>query len=94
MHFPGFNSYQEFKNSLEFVLPGLDRGMLIYWDSKGGKSSTIDTEKLFDKTEEGEGYSDPQDQRDIQNKTRDSAHKFSSRRRISHIVYETQNEPR
>ena len=42
----------------------------------GGKSSTIDTEKLFDKTEEGDGYSDPQDQEDIQNKTRYSAHKL------------------
>ena len=32
-HFSGFNPCQEFKNSLEFVLPELNTGRLIYWDS-------------------------------------------------------------
>ena len=75
-HFTGFNSYQEFKSSLEFVWPDLHRSRLIYWDSKAGRSSTIDTEQLFDKIKEDEADSDTPDQEDIQNKTRDGAHKF------------------
>ena len=33
---------------LQFVLPNLDRKLLIYWDSEARKNSVIDTERLFD----------------------------------------------
>ncbi|PFX12305.1 BTB/POZ domain-containing protein 2 [Stylophora pistillata] len=32
--FTGFNSYEEFRSILHFILPGLDRKQLIYWDSE------------------------------------------------------------
>ena len=42
-------------NTVKFLLPNLDRKNLIYWDSEAGKSSVIDTEKLFEEGEtEGE----------------------------------------
>ena len=69
-HFAGFNSHEEFMNSLRFVLPGLDRGRLIYWDTKAGRSTTIDTEKLFDEN------GDDQSGEEVKTKTRDSAHKL------------------
>ena len=54
-HFTGFNSYVDLMNTLKFLLPNLDRKNLIYWDSEAGKSSVIDTEKLFEEGEtEGE----------------------------------------
>jgi len=34
-------------NTLQFLLPNLGREMLIYWNSKAGKSSVIDTETMF-----------------------------------------------
>ena len=53
-HLTGFNSYVDF-NTLKLLLPNLDRKNLIYWDSEAGKSSVIDTEKLFEEGEtEGE----------------------------------------
>ena len=33
-HFTGFNSHAEFMNMLHFLLPNLDRKLLIYWDSE------------------------------------------------------------
>ena len=55
IHFTGFNSYVDFMNTLKFLLPNLDRKNMIYWDSEAGKSSVIDTEKLFEEGEtEGE----------------------------------------
>ena len=47
-HFTGFNSHGEFMNTLQFLLPNLDRKRLIYWDSEGRKNSVIDTETMFD----------------------------------------------
>ena len=47
-HFTGFSSHGEFMNTLQFVLPNLDRKLLIYWDSEARKNSVIDTERLFD----------------------------------------------
>ena len=46
-HFTEFNSHGEFINTLQFLLPNLGREMLIYWNSKAGKSSVIDTETMF-----------------------------------------------
>lgn len=43
-----FTRYIDFKNTLLFLLPGLDRKRLVYWNSKKAKSRVIDTEKLFD----------------------------------------------
>ena len=36
-HFTGFSSHGEFMNTLQFVLPNLDRKLLIYWDSEARK---------------------------------------------------------
>ena len=46
-HFTRFDSYAGFMDTLKFILPNLDRKLLIYWDSTAGKSSVINTEKLF-----------------------------------------------
>ena len=35
-------------NTLQFLLPNIDRRMLIYWDTATRKSIVIDTEKLFE----------------------------------------------
>ena len=47
-HFTGFNSHDEFMNTLQFLLPNLDRKNLIYWDTATRKSVVVDTEKLFE----------------------------------------------
>ena len=47
-HFTGFNSHGEFMNTLQFLLPNLDRKLLIYWDSEARKNSVTDTETMFD----------------------------------------------
>lgn len=68
------NSYVDFMNVLKFLLPDLDRKKLIYWDSEAGKSSVIDTEKLFDEGEtEGENEAFERES----TMTRPSAHKLS-----------------
>ena len=46
-HFTGFNSHGEFMNTLQFLLPNLDRTGLLYGDSHARKDVTIDTETLF-----------------------------------------------
>ena len=66
-HFTGFNSHDEFMNTLQFLLPNLDRKNLIYWD-------TVDTEKLF---ECGNGDQDEDEDQDKTTLTRPSAHKLS-----------------
>ena len=76
-HFTGFNSHGEFINTLLFLLPNLDRKMLIYWDTATRKSNVIDTEKLF---EEGNNDLDNNNEDEDQEKatlTRPSAHKLS-----------------
>lgn len=35
-------------HELQFVLPDLERKILIYWDITTRKSSVVDTEKLFE----------------------------------------------
>ena len=35
-------------NTLQFLLPNLDRKNLIYWDTATRKSVVVDTEKLFE----------------------------------------------
>ena len=47
-HFTGFNSHCEFVNKLQFLLPNLDRKLLIYWDSEARKNTAIVTEAMFD----------------------------------------------
>ena len=51
-HFTGFNSYSDFKNVLEFVLPDLDRKRLVYWGTSQAKASFVDIEKLFNTSDE------------------------------------------
>ena len=43
-------------NTLQFLLPNLDRKLLIYWDSEARKSTVTNTETMFD----GD-YDDPDD---------------------------------
>jgi len=70
-HFTGFDSYAGFMDTLKFILPNLNRKLIIYWDSIAGKSSVIDTEKLF---EEGEIDTADVDDETSETKTRPSAH--------------------
>ena len=64
-------------HELQFVLPDLERKILIYWDITTRKSSVVDTEKLF------EGGTYDQDEiggdKDLDNTTvtRPSTHKKS-----------------
>ena len=57
-HFTGFNSYSDFKNSLLFLLPGLDRRQITYWGTKPAQESYINTEKLFGSDKEETDDSD------------------------------------
>ena len=73
-HFTGFNSHDGFKSSLHFVLPGLDRKLLTYWDTAAGKSRMIDTEKLFGSDHEKTVEFD--DNNHDKSTTRLASHKF------------------
>jgi len=76
-HFTGFNSHGEFMNTLQFLLPNLDRKMLIYWDTATRKSIVIDTEKLFEcGNDDQDGFNDDEEL-DTTTLTRPSAHKLS-----------------
>ncbi|XP_067019434.1 uncharacterized protein [Acropora muricata] len=66
-----------FMDTLKFILPNLDRKLLIYWDSTAGKSSVIDTEKLFEENESDLEEDRNEDEPEIrETKTRPSAHKL------------------
>ena len=76
-HFTGFDSYPGFKDTLKFILPNLDRKLLTFWDSTAGKSSVIDTEKLFEENESDLEEDRDEDEPEIrETKTRPSAHKL------------------
>ena len=76
-HFTGFDSYAGFMDTLKFILPNLDSKILVDWDSAAGKSSAIDTEKLFEEDEcESETERDEDDPEIRTTKTRPSAHKL------------------
>ena len=76
-HFTGFNSHGEFMNTLQLLLPNLDRKMLIYWDTATRKSFVIDAEKLFEcGNDDQDGFIDDEDN-DNTTLTRPSAHKLS-----------------
>ena len=62
--------------TLQFVLPGLDRKQLIYWDSEAGKSSFIDTEKLFEDDQTELDDSDNDEDISDTTMTRPTAHKL------------------
>ena len=61
---------------LKFILPNLDRKLLIYWDSTAGKSSVIDTEKLFEENESDLEDRDEDEPEIRETKTRLLAHKL------------------
>ena len=64
-------------NTLQFLLPNLDRKNLIYWDTVTRKSVVVDTEKLFEcGNDDQHGCNDDEDQ-DKTTLTRPSAHKLS-----------------
>ena len=77
-HFTGFNSHGEFLNTLQFVLPNLDRKILIYWDTATRKNSIIDTETMFggDIAEPDDSNDDDEDKNGT-TLTRPTAHKLS-----------------
>ena len=77
-HFTGFNSHGEFMNTLQFLLPNLDRKMLIYWDTATRKSIVIDTEKLFECGNDDQDGSINDEDQDNTTLTRPSAHKLSA----------------
>ena len=61
-HFTGFNSHGEYMNTLQFLLPNLDRKMLIYWNTATRKSIAIDTEKLFEcGNDDQDGFNDDEE---------------------------------
>ena len=80
-HFIGFNSCLDFKNSLLFLLPGLDRRQITYWRTKLAQESHINTDKLFDsdKEETDESDSENPSESDIPSNrtTRPDAHSLS-----------------
>ena len=75
-HFTGFNAH-----IYNFLLPNLNRKMLIYWDTATRKCNIIDTEKVF----EGDNHNldknnDDEEEEDSQistTLTRPTAHKLS-----------------
>ena len=73
-HFTGFNSHGEFINTLQFLLPNLDRKMLIYWDTARRKSIVIDTEKLFECGNDDQDVFNEDGAQDNTTLTRPSAH--------------------
>ena len=78
-HFTGFNSHGEFMNNLQFVLPNLDRKILIYWDTATRKNSIIDTETMFggDIVEPDDSNDDDDEDQNGTTLTRPTAHKLS-----------------
>ena len=80
-HFTGFNSHNEFMNTLQFLLPNLDRTGLLYWDSHARKDVTIDTETLFqhDSCESDTETAVDEDESEcsLSTTTRTAAHKVS-----------------
>ena len=65
-------------NTLQFVLPNLDRKILIYWDTATRKNSIIDTETMFGGyiVEPDDSNDDDEDQNGT-TLTRPTAHKLS-----------------
>ena len=76
-HFTGFCSHGEFMNTLRFVLPNLDRKLLIYWDSEARKNSVIDTERLFDGDLDDPDDMNDQEEQNESTFTRPTAHKLA-----------------
>ena len=76
-HFTGFSSHGEFMNTLQFVLPNLDRKLLIYWDSEARKNSVIDAERLFDGDLDDPDDINDQEEQNESTFTRPTAHKLA-----------------
>ena len=72
-----FNSHGEFMNTLQFLLPNVDRKMLIYWDNATRKSIVIDTEKLFECGNDDQDVFNEDEDQDNTTLARPSAHKLS-----------------
>jgi len=75
-HFTELNSDGEFINTLQFLLPNLGRKMLIYWDSKAGKSSVIDTETMFQDGNDEPDHNNDDEEEDGTTMTRPTARKL------------------
>ena len=46
-HFTGFRNYTQFREFVQFVLPGLKRSKMVYWGTVNAKATLIDTSLLF-----------------------------------------------
>jgi len=46
-HFTGFRNYTQFREFLQFVLPGLKRSKLVYWGTVNAKATLVDISLLF-----------------------------------------------
>ena len=67
-------------NTLQFLLPNLNRKMLIYWDTATRKCNIIDTEEVFEGDNDNLDNNNDDDYEDSQNSTtltRPTAHKLS-----------------
>ena len=64
-------------NTLQFLLPNLDRKMLIYWDTATRKSIVTDTEKLFECGDDDQDEFNDDEDPDNTTLTRPSADKLS-----------------
>ncbi|XP_031570274.1 uncharacterized protein LOC116304654, partial [Actinia tenebrosa] len=51
-HHTGFKNYMQFKEFLEFVVPGLKRENIVYWGTDQARNNRIDTSALFKSIQE------------------------------------------
>ena len=75
-HFTGFNSDGEFLNTLQFLLPNLDRKVLIYWDIATRKFNVIDLQKLFEDSDNDLDNNNGDEDQEKATLIRPSAHKL------------------
>ena len=64
-------------NTLQFLLPNLNRKMLIYWDTTTRKCNIIDTEKVFEGDNNNLDNNDDDDDQNSTTLTRPTTHKLS-----------------
>ena len=89
-HFTGFRNYTQFREFLQFVLPGLKRSKLVYWGTVNAKATLVDTSLLFgmptntcgsdsDNNDNGNDNNEDEDDDDHDDDNDDDAHADASR---------------